>query len=139
MTIPEDIYVRVHELALAIVNASAAGDEVLNASNCEALRAYFDDLSAAGRFHPFLTEAVADFTKDTARSVQLYRLALEQSKGFPDEPTHTKMISLATQLILLGNCEQAEAFLRDGREEAVGRGDAFWIHEAERWLGRLRG
>ena len=136
-SIPPDIYERVHELALAIVNASESGDEPLHDSRCQALRAYFDEQMASGRSHPFLTEAVADYTDDAAESVRLYELALQQSREFPDEPTHTKMISLAEQLIELGRREQAEAYLRDGRAEAVRRGDTFWIEDADRLLHEL--
>jgi hypothetical protein len=135
--IPPDIYERVHELALAIVNASEAGDDTLHDSHCQALRAYFDEQSSAGRSHPFLTEAMADYTDDTAEAVRLYELALNQARAFPDEPTHTKMISLAEHLIELGRREQAEAYLRDGRAEAVRRGDTFWIEDADRLLHEL--
>src|SRR6266850_6059086 len=130
--IPPDVYERVHELALAIVNASEAGDDALHDSHCQALRAYFDEQLSVGRSHPFLTEALADYTDDTAEAIRLYELALDQARGFPDEPTHTKMISLAEQLIELGRREQAEAYLRDGRAEAVRRGDTFWIEDADR-------
>ena len=136
-TIPADIYERVRELALAITNASEAGDEALRDSGCQALRAYFDEQAQAGRFHPFLTEAMADYTYDGTEAVRLYELALQQALEFPDESTHTKMISLAEQLIELGRTEHAEAFLRDGRAEAVRRGDMFWIEDADRLLREL--
>jgi len=129
--VPSDIYERVHELAFAITNASEAGDEILYSSLYQTLRAYFDEQAASGRSHPFLTEAVADYTDDAAESARLYELALAQSRALPDEPTHTKMISLAEQLIELGHRERAEAYLRDGRAEAVRRGDSLWIGEAD--------
>jgi hypothetical protein len=135
--IPSEIYQRVHELALAITNASEAGDEILSASCCLALRALFDELTASGRCHPFLTEAVADYTDDLAEAVRLYELALQQSRQFPDEPRHTKMISLAELLLELGRREQAEAYLHDGRAEALRRGDTFWIEDADRLLHEL--
>lgn len=135
--IPPDIYERVHELMLAIVNASEVGDEVLRTSNCEALRAYFVEQAAAGCSRPFLTEALADCTDATAEAVRLYELALQQAREFPGESTHTKMISLAEQLIVLNRTEQAEAYLRDGRAEAVRRGDKSWIDEADRLLREL--
>ena len=56
---------------------------------------------------------------------------------FPDEPTHTKMISLAQQFMELGRTEQAEAYLRDGRAEAVRRSDTFWIEDADSLLKEL--
>ena len=127
---PEDIYERVHELAVGIVNASSAGDDALHDSLCETLRAYYDEQASLRRSHPFLTEAMADYTDDAAEAVLLYEKALEQARAFPDEPTHTKMISLAQKVIELGCKEKAEAYLRDGRAGAVRCGDAFWIEEA---------
>jgi hypothetical protein len=69
--------------------------------------------------------------------VRLYELALQQAHEFPDEPTHTKMISLAEQLIELGRRELAEGYLREGRAEAVRRRDTFWIEDADRLLHEL--
>jgi hypothetical protein len=137
--IPPDICERVHELSVAIVNATDAGDDMLCESLYQALRAYYDEQANLGRSHPFLTEAMADQTKAASGAARLYELALEQVRGFPDEPTHTKMISLAEQLISLGWTERAEAYLRDGRSEAVRRGDAFWIQDADRLLLDLAG
>ena len=136
-SIPPDIYERVHELAVAIVRASEAGDDGLDDSLCQTLRAYFDEQASSGRSHPFLTEAMADYTCDNAEAVRLYELALEQARAFPDEPTHTKMISLARRLIELGRREQAEAYLRDGRAEAVRRDDTYWIQDADTLLQQL--
>ena len=136
-TISPDIYERVHELALAIVNATEAGDDALEDSLCQTLRSYFEEQAISGRSHPFLTEAVADYTHDAAEAVCLYELALEQARAFPDEPTHTKMISLAQRLIELGRGEQAEAYLRDGRAEAIRRKDADWIRDADTLLQQL--
>jgi len=135
--IPSDIYERVHELALAIVNAAQAGDQALHDAHCQALRAYYDEQASLGRSHPFLTEAMADYTEEATEAVRLYELALEQSRMVPSEPTHTKMISLAQQLIELGRREQAEAYLRDGRAEAVRRGDTHWVEDADRLLQHL--
>ena len=136
-SIPPDIYERVHELAVAIVNASGADDDALHDSLCQTLRAYYDEQASLGRSHPFLTEAIADYTDDATEAVRLYELSLEQARTFPDEPTHTKMISLAQQFMELGRTEQAEAYLRDGRAEAVRRGDTFWIEDADRLLQQL--
>lgn len=138
-SIPPDIYERVHEIAVAIVNASVADDDALCDSLCRTLRAYYDEQASLGRSHPFLTEVMADFTDDEAESVKLYELALKQACAFPEEPTHTKMISLAQRLIELGRSEQAEAYLSDGRAEALRQGDTFWIEEADRVLQELAG
>ena len=130
-SIPHDIYDRVHELVVAIVNASEACDDALCNSLCQALRAYFDEQTTLGRSHPFLTEVMADYTDDAAEAVRLYELSLEQSRTFPDEPTHTKMISLAQQFIALGLTDHAATYLRKGRAEAVRQGDTYWIEEAD--------
>ncbi len=135
--VPPDIYERVHELGVAIVNATQAGDEVLRDAHMQALRAYYEEQISLGRSHPFVTEAMADYTEEATEAVRLYELALEQSRAVPYEPTHTKMISLAERLIELGHREQAEAYLRDGRSEALRREDMFWIEEADRLLGEL--
>ena len=132
--IPPDIYERVYELALSMVNASEVEDTSLHAFFYQNLLSYFHELAEAGRSHPFLTEALADFTEDAATSVTYFRLALEQTKSFPYEPLHTKMISLAERLIELGFREQAEAYLRDGRADAVRLADADSVKQADELL-----
>src|SRR5687767_10285786 len=109
--IPPVLYERVHELALAITNASEARDDAIYNSLCESLRSFYHEQAGSGRSHPFLTETMADYTEDAVEAARLYELALEQARTFPNEPTHTKMISLAHQLIELGRREQAEAYL----------------------------
>lgn len=135
--IPPDIYETVSELALAMTNASAADDTALHDSSYQSLLAYYEEQTRLGRSHPFLTEALADYTHDVATSARYYELALDQARAFADEPTHTKMISLAERLIELGQLERAEAYLRDGRAEAVRRADTFWIQDADRLLHKL--
>lgn len=135
--IPPDIYERVFELAAAIINASYADDDVLLNSLCQTLRTYYDEHVSSGHSHPFLTEAMADYTNDATEAVRLYELSLEQAKAFSNEPTHTKMISLADRLTELGCTEQAETYLHDGRLEAVRCEDTFWIEEADRLLQQL--
>ena len=135
--IPSDIYDRVIEHGWAIVNAMEAGDGALQDSHRLSLRAYYDEQTSLGRSLPFLTEAMADYTEDAAEAVRLYKLALEQSRSLPDEPLHTKMIALAERLVELGRTEQAVAYARDGRAEAVRRGDTFWIEDADRLLQQL--
>ncbi len=132
--IPPEIYSRVHELGLGMVNASEGGNTALYDFFYQSLLSYFQEQAQSGRSHPFLTEALADFTEDVATSVAYYRLALEQAQGFPDEPLHTKMISLAERLIDLGLREQAEAYLRDGRADAVRLADGDSIKNADRLL-----
>jgi hypothetical protein len=135
--IPSDIYERVRELVTAIVNASEVGDNVLVTTHQQTLRDFYDEQTNLGRVHPFLTESVADYTEDANEAVRLYQLALAQAREYPDEPLHTKMICLAEELIDLGRVELAEAYLRDGRAEAVRAGDTDWIENADRLLQRL--
>jgi len=129
--IPPDIYQRVHELAVDIVNATEAGDETLCEAKKLALRGYFEERAYLGLPHPFLTEALADYTDSAAEAVRLYELALRQARECPGEPTHTKMISLATRLVELGRIEQAEAYLRDGRAAADRAGDTDSVREVD--------
>ena len=63
-----------------------------------------------------------------------YELALEQARRFPGEPLHTKMISLAERLVELGQFERAEAYLRDGRAEAVRCEESYWVENADKLL-----
>jgi hypothetical protein len=136
-SIPPKLYEEVHRLMLGIANASEAGDEVLAESLSESLRELHRNAESNGSAHPFLTEAVADLTDDPQEAALLYQQALNQSRAFPDEPTHTKMISLAEQLLALGRREQAEALLRDGCAEASRRADTYWAEYAERLLKAL--
>lgn len=138
-SIPPDVFERVHELAVDIANASSAGDGVLCASLFQTFCAYYEEQNALGRSHPFLTEAMADQTHDPAAAARLYALALEQARAFPDETTHTKMIDLAERLIALGRAELAEAYLRDGRAEAVRCGEIYYVESADRLLRKLAG
>ena len=131
-SIPRDIYETVHRLSVAIVNASGAADDGLCASLVQTLRSYYEEQTALGRSHPFLTEALADHTEDPREAVALYELALSQAVAFSDEPMHTKRISVAERLIELGNTEQALMHLREARVEATRRGDTFREDEAYR-------
>ncbi len=133
-SIPPDIYERVHELAVAITNASQAGDGPLHDASYQTLQLYFDVQTSLGRSHPFLTEALADYADDPATAIRYYELALQQARAFPEEPTHTKMISLAQRLLEVDRTREAEAYRRDGRAEAVRRGDTFWTEEADRLI-----
>ena len=132
--IPRDIYERVRELALAIVNATCAEDNALSDSLVETFREYYEEQKKLGRSHPFLTEAMADYTEEPAEAIRLYQLAIEQARAFPGESTYTKTISLARELIELRKMEQAEAYLIEGRAEAVRCGDEYWAKEADRLM-----
>jgi hypothetical protein len=116
--IPEDLYGRVFELATAITNASEASDDVAYSAGVEELQALFEERARLGKSHPFLTETLADYTSDCEKAVELYRLAIEQSAAFAQEPTHTKHISLAERLAEAGDVDGAREHLALGREAA---------------------
>lgn len=134
-TIPPDIYESVVELAAAITNATLADDDALSSSLYQQLFNYYAEMSVAGRCHPFLIETLADFTDEPTDSLGYYRQALAMSQQMSsDEPTATILIGIGEQLLAMGRREQAEAYLRDGRAEAVQRMDSFGIEEADRLL-----
>ena len=134
-TIPPDIYERVGELAADITNATLADDHALAESLYQRLHLYHDEQLEAGRSHPFVIETLADYTDDPAQALCYYEQALAMSRHMAsDEPTHTILIGIGQQLIELGRREQAEAFIRDGRAEALRRGDTDWIENADRLL-----
>jgi hypothetical protein len=137
-SIPQDIYIRVREIAVDMVNASSAGDTVLQASLYAAFRVYCQEISAAQRSHPFLTESLADFTDDDEEAVRLYRLAIDQAATFPEEHTHTKKIALARCLTVLGQLEQAEAYVRDAHAEAGLLDDKDCLLECEDLLREMK-
>jgi hypothetical protein len=134
-TIPPDIYENVGELAADITNATLADDDALAASLYQRLRLYHDEQLAADRSHPFIIETLADYTDDPAQAIRHYEQALVMSRQMTsDEPTHTILIGIGEKLIELARCEQAEEFIRDGRAEALRRGDKDWIEIADRLL-----
>lgn len=134
-TIPADIYEHVGDFAADITNAALAGDDALAASLYQRLQLYSDEQLAVGRSHPFIIETLADYTADPAQAIRYYEQALAMSRHMTtDEPTHTILIGIGEQLMELGRREQAEAFIRDGRAEALRRGDSDWVENADRLL-----
>ena len=137
-SIPLDMYDSVLELTVGITNATLAEDDALSQSLYLRLLIYYQEQIAAGRTHPFLTETVADYTDDSTEAMHYYKLALEQSHALGDsEPTQTIRIGIASKLLELGQREQAEAHLRDGRAEAIRRGDEFAVEEADLLLKEI--
>lgn len=134
-TIPSDLYDQVRELATEITNATMADDVALAESLYQRLLAFQEGQAAAGRSHPFLVETLADYTDDASQALRYYEQALAMSRQMAsDEPTHTILIGIGTRLIELGQREQAEAFIRDGRAEAVRRSDLDAVNEADQLL-----
>lgn len=138
-TIPPDIHESVGELVASIALAVLAEDCALAESFQQQLHSYCHAQLAAGRNHPFLLETLGDFTDDPAQAFCHYQQALEMSRGMnTDEPTHSILIGLGEQLIEMKQFEQAEAFIRDGRTEAVRRKEPDWIKNANKLLQQFK-
>jgi hypothetical protein len=125
-------------LARLICEASGIGDPVLERSRYQDLLTFYEEQVVVGFWHPRLAEAVADFTaaRDTAAAVPFYRVALEQARSLDDD-THTILIAMGEALFEAGRTEQAEACLREGRAEALRRGDHEYVQEADRVLREM--
>ncbi|EDY18592.1 conserved hypothetical protein [Chthoniobacter flavus Ellin428] len=120
--IPADIYERVHEGVLAIVNASQAGDDVLSASHYGQLREFCEQQTAAGRGSGFMWEALADVTDDSIERLACYErsLALAQHNS---EPTHTVLLAIGQHHAEAGDWLHAEPLLIAARQQAIAFGD----------------
>lgn len=137
-SIPPEMRAKVLELALQITNATLADDDALSDSGYQNLLEYYREETAVGRGHPFLTEVVADYTEESNAALRYYQVALEQSQRIgPAEPTQTILLGMTVKLLELGKVEQAEAYLRDAKKEAVRRQDEYSIAEADRLLKEL--
>jgi len=126
---------RLDTLGRLICEASAIGDHVLGETRYAELLAFYDEQVTLGYWHPGLTESVADFTaaRDAAAALPYYVQALDQARAL-DAETHTILIWMAECLFKLGQREQAEACLRDGRAESVRREETDYVQEADRVL-----
>ena len=133
--IPEALYEEVRVLAEVIAQPQAgafgAVDEAASSRAYAALLALHKRLEASGTPDPFVTEALADFTADRSEAIRLYRQALKQCEAFPGELLHTKRISLARQLLAVGQKAEALEQVEVARREAFGAADAGAIRELE--------
>jgi hypothetical protein len=131
--IPKHIYERVHEFALLITNATLAEDDVLCETHYAAFRDYYEEQSRVGRCHPFILETLADYTEEEALAMSYYEQALALAKQM-GEPIHSILIAIGERHQDAKRFEVAEAYLRDGRDEARRRGDSEMAEEADRLL-----
>jgi hypothetical protein len=120
--IPADIYERVHEAMVAMVNSSEAGDDVVFAARYEQLRAFCEEQTAAGRGSGFMWEALADVTDDPAERLACYERSLALARhNF--EPTHTVLLAIAQLHADAGDWLRAEPLLLAARREAIACSD----------------
>lgn len=121
--IPADIYERVHEVLLTIVNASLAGDDVLYAAYYEQLREFCEQQTAAGRGSGFMWEALADVTEDSTERLAYYERSLALARH-NSEPTHTVLLAIGQHHAEAGDWLRAEPLLIAARQQAITSGDA---------------
>jgi HD-GYP domain-containing protein (c-di-GMP phosphodiesterase class II) len=137
--VPKDLWGEVLEVVTAITWGPDGNepDPKVSEAGVAQLRAIYARQEGLGQPEPFLTEALADYTDDAAEAVALYRRALAQSTGYPDEPTHTKRICLASRLIELGDLAGARSELTLGRAEAERLNDDYYVAMADELLGKV--
>lgn len=102
--IPEPLYQQVLEIALALTNATEAGNAPARRGAYRRLRSLYR--SQLGSPDPFLTETLADFTGGPRTAIKLYRLAIRQSKAFPDEDVGSKQQALRELLSIIKTAGQ---------------------------------
>ena len=131
----EVVHPQIDRLARLICEASAIDDPILTESRFQDLHAFYEEQIRLGYWHPALTEALADFTasRDVAAALPYYRLALDQAREL-DSHSHTILIAMAQALFEAGQKEQAEACSREGRAEAIRRGDDEYVQKADEIL-----
>ena len=135
--VPRQLWGEVFDLVTEALVSDAAGDTQRFARAFAALRALYARREALGKPDPALTEALADYTDDAGEAAALYRVAIAQSEAYPDEPTHTKRICLASRLIDLGKKAEARSELALGRAEAERLKDAEYVKFADNLLSQM--
>ena len=135
--IPKKLWGEVFDLVTQILRYNEVGDAPRAAEALAELRALSAHQDSVGRPDPFITEALADYTDDAAEAARLYRMAIAQSASYPDEPTHTKRIGLASRLIELGDLGGARVELTEGRADAERLKDAEYIDLADELLSQV--
>lgn len=103
--IPEPLYQQVLEIALALTNATEAGNAPARRSAYRRLRSLYR--SRLGSPDPLLTETLADFTGGLRTAIKLYRLAIRRCPAFPEEDVDSKQRSLDELLVEIGQCSEA--------------------------------
>lgn len=85
--ISKDDWDVVHQLACDIVNASAAGDDVLSQSRTVEVIATLEDLLKKYGAHPSLLATIGDYLEDASERMVYYRkaLALAKAQAYTEE------------------------------------------------------
>ena len=121
--IPQDIYDRIWELMIGIVNASGADDPAMVAVFTDQLLEYCEEQTAAGHGSGFIWEAAGDTVDESREKMKLYQRAL----GYAirnREPTQTLWCEIGELLAAGGDLENARLHFENAREKAIERNDA---------------
>lgn len=120
--IPQDIYDRVFELLVSIVNSSAVDDSVMGGILNQQLLDYCQEQTAAGHGSGFLWEAMGDVTQDPGEQMVYYQRALTYARH-NREPTHTLFLELGDLYVEAGDLEKARIHYESSLRESIERGD----------------
>ncbi len=120
--IPQDIYDRVLELMVSIVNATAVDDSVMEGILKQQLLDYCQEQTAAGHGSGFLWEAIGDVTQDPGEKMVHYQRALTYALH-NREPTHTVLLEIGKLYAEAGETEKARIHYESALREAIERGD----------------
>ena len=120
--IPTDIYEKVHETMLSIVNANQADDTILSSALYEELHRFCNDQTNAGYGSGFLWEALADVTGDEGARVEFYERALAFARH-NSEPAHSILLALGQIHAQAGHWSRAKPLLVAARSEAIENDD----------------
>jgi hypothetical protein len=137
--VPKELWSEVLEVVTAITWGPDGNepDSKVSEAGLAQLRIIYARQESLGEPAPFLTEAIADYTDDPSEAASLYRRALMESVGYPDEPTHTKRICLAQRLIELGDLSGARSELVLGRVEAERLNDSDYVVMADELFAKV--
>ena len=109
---------RRHDLSWQIVEASSKDDRRAGRDAYRRLSAFVRDQTRRRRSHPYIIEALADFTETGQKAIALYRRALRlaRRRGIPGQ---TILLELARhQFAIKGGQRLARRYLRASLEEA---------------------
>ena len=112
------------ELAANIVNASSAGDQVLDESLTEALLDHLDQLERKYGELPSILATRADYLSDVQERITLLKRAYEAAKGRKDYKNKTLISSSLSDLYVreLKDCQSGQFWLGELRESL----DTYW-------------
>ncbi len=133
----DDEWTRVKDVAISIVNASAAEDTSVAESLFEDLKEVLGELRDTYGEHPVLLETAADFASDPQESLQLYRQAAQLAEQH-DLPANSIRVSLIELLISLASFEEAWQVLKQAEEEVEQTADTAEVDLLNELRSRLR-